>query len=110
MADATFRTAHSGQDGITPDQRPLLGAAGPDGFYLDCGHSGTGFKTGPAVGLAMSRADPRRAASEPSTCARSRSNGSMLGASSSASIPTRCSGGRALKPSIARNEVATPST
>ncbi len=54
MVDATFRTAHSGQDGITPDQRPLLGAAGPDGFYLDCGHSGTGFKTGPAVGLAMS--------------------------------------------------------
>jgi sarcosine oxidase subunit beta len=27
---------------------------GPDGFYLDCGHSGTGFKTAPAVGLAMS--------------------------------------------------------
>jgi sarcosine oxidase subunit beta len=54
MADATFTSAHSGQDGITPDQRPLLGPAGPDGFYLDCGHSGTGFKTGPAVGLAMS--------------------------------------------------------
>ena len=25
-----------------------------DGFYLDCGHSGTGFKTSPAVGLGMS--------------------------------------------------------
>ena len=31
----------------------MLGAIGPDGFYLDCGHSGTGFKTAPAVGLGM---------------------------------------------------------
>ena len=54
LIDGTFRTAHSGQDGLTPDQRPMLGQAGPDGFYLDCGHSGTGFKTAPAVGLAMS--------------------------------------------------------
>jgi sarcosine oxidase subunit beta len=54
MTDATFRTAHSGQDGITPDQRAILGPAGPDGFYLDCGHSGTGFKTAPAIGLCMS--------------------------------------------------------
>ena len=54
MADATFQSAHSGQDGLTPDQRPLLGPAGPDGFYLDCGHSGTGFKTAPAIGLCMS--------------------------------------------------------
>jgi sarcosine oxidase subunit beta len=53
LVDGTFRSAHSGQDGLTPDQRPILGAAGPDGFYLDCGHSGTGFKTAPAVGLAM---------------------------------------------------------
>jgi sarcosine oxidase, subunit beta len=56
LIDGTFRTAHSGQDGLTPDQRPLLGAAGPsgpDGFYLDCGHSGTGFKTSPAIGLGM---------------------------------------------------------
>ena len=53
LVDGTFRSAHSGQDGITPDQRPILGAAGPDGFFLDCGHSGTGFKTAPAVGLGM---------------------------------------------------------
>ena len=53
LLDGTFRTSHSGQDGLTPDQRPMLGQAGPDGFYLDCGHSGTGFKTAPAVGLAM---------------------------------------------------------
>ena len=53
LVDATFRTAHAGQDGLSPDQRAILGAAGPDGFYLDCGHSGTGFKTAPAVGLGM---------------------------------------------------------
>jgi sarcosine oxidase subunit beta len=54
MEAGTLRTAHGGQDGITPDQHAILGAAGPDGFYLDCGHSGTGFKTAPAVGLCLS--------------------------------------------------------
>ena len=29
LIDGTFRTSHSGQDGLTPDQRPMLGAAGP---------------------------------------------------------------------------------
>jgi sarcosine oxidase subunit beta len=56
LVDGTFHSAHSGQDGITPDQRPILGPAGPagpDGLYLDCGHSGTGFKTAPAIGLGM---------------------------------------------------------
>jgi sarcosine oxidase, subunit beta len=54
LIDGTFRTSHSGQDGLTTtDQRPLLGPAGPDGFFLDCGHSGTGFKTAPAVGLGL---------------------------------------------------------
>jgi sarcosine oxidase subunit beta len=53
MEEGTFHSAHSGQDGITPDQRPVLGIAGPDGFVLDCGHSGTGFKTAPAVGSAL---------------------------------------------------------
>jgi len=56
LRDGTFRSAHSGQDGLTPDERPILGSAGsagPAGFYLDCGHSGTGFKTSPAIGLGM---------------------------------------------------------
>jgi sarcosine oxidase subunit beta len=54
MTDGTFRTAHGGQDGITTaDQRPILGRAGPDGFYLACGFSGTGFKTAPAVGACL---------------------------------------------------------
>lgn len=42
-----------GIDGITPDQRAILGQAGPQGFYLACGFSGTGFKIAPAVGLCM---------------------------------------------------------
>ncbi len=54
MKDGGLHSAHGGYDGITPDQHALLGAAGPDGFYLDCGHSGTGFKTAPAIGLCMS--------------------------------------------------------
>ena len=53
MEAGTLRTTHGGQDGITPDQHAILGAAGPEGFYLDCGHSGTGFKTAPAVGLCL---------------------------------------------------------
>jgi glycine/D-amino acid oxidase-like deaminating enzyme len=53
MEAGTLRTAHGGQDGITPDQRPILDRVGPDGFFLDCGFSGTGFKTAPAVGACM---------------------------------------------------------
>ncbi len=54
MADGSLRTDHGGQDGITTaDQRPILGRAGPDGFYLACGFSGTGFKTAPAVGACL---------------------------------------------------------
>lgn len=54
MAGGTFRTAHGGQDGITPDQRAIIDQAGPDGFYLACGFSGTGFKTAPAIGACLS--------------------------------------------------------
>jgi sarcosine oxidase subunit beta len=54
MRDGTFHSAHAGQDGITPDQRPVLGQAGPDGFILACGFSGTGFKIAPAIGISIS--------------------------------------------------------
>ncbi len=54
MENGSLHSAHGGYDGITPDQHPMLGQAGPDGFYLDCGFSGTGFKTAPAVGQCMS--------------------------------------------------------
>ncbi|HLE15379.1 MAG TPA: FAD-binding oxidoreductase [Anaerolineales bacterium] len=49
----SLHSAHGGYDGITPDQRAILGQAGPDGFYLDCGFSGTGFKISPAVGACL---------------------------------------------------------
>jgi sarcosine oxidase subunit beta len=53
LENGSLQSAHGGYDGITPDQHPMLGSAGPDGFYLQCGFSGTGFKTSPAVGLCM---------------------------------------------------------
>lgn len=53
LENGGLHSAHGGYDGITPDQHALLGAAGPEGFYLDCGHSGTGFKIAPAVGRCM---------------------------------------------------------
>jgi sarcosine oxidase subunit beta len=54
MEKGYLHTAHGGYDGITPDQHPMLGQAGPEGFYLQCGLSGTGFKIAPAIGLCMS--------------------------------------------------------
>lgn len=54
MENGHLHTAHGGYDGLTPDQHPLLGQAGPGGFYLQCGMSGTGFKIAPAIGLCMS--------------------------------------------------------
>lgn len=54
MELGSLHSAAGGVDGITPDQRAILGQAGPDGFYLACGFSGTGFKIAPAVGACMS--------------------------------------------------------
>jgi sarcosine oxidase subunit beta len=53
MVHGSLHSAHGGYDGITPDQRAILGRAGPEGFYLVCGFSGTGFKIAPAVGACM---------------------------------------------------------
>jgi sarcosine oxidase subunit beta len=53
MEKGSMHSSHGGFDGITPDQRAILGPAGPDGFYLACGFSGTGFKIAPAVGACM---------------------------------------------------------
>jgi len=55
MDEAGLHSAHSGQDGITPDMHPIIGPAGPEGFYLDTGFSGTGFKIAPAVGAALAQ-------------------------------------------------------
>jgi sarcosine oxidase subunit beta len=53
MDKGSLQSSHGEYDGITPDQRALLGAAGPEGFFLTCGFSGTGFKIAPAVGACM---------------------------------------------------------
>ncbi len=53
MEESSLHSAHTGYDGLSPDQRAILGPAGPEGFWLNCGHSGTGFKIGPAVGLCL---------------------------------------------------------
>jgi len=53
MEQATLHSDHGGYDGITPDQRAVIGQMGPEGFYLQCGFSGTGFKIAPAVGACM---------------------------------------------------------
>jgi sarcosine oxidase subunit beta len=53
MESGGLHSAHGGYDGITPDQHPMLGAYGSDGYYLDCGFSGTGFKIAPAVGACL---------------------------------------------------------
>ena len=53
-AQAGFQGSHGGSDGITPDQRAIMGRYGPDGLVFQTGMSGTGFKIAPAVGLAIS--------------------------------------------------------
>jgi sarcosine oxidase subunit beta len=37
----------------TASRLTIIGPAGPDGFYLACGFSGTGFKIAPAVGASL---------------------------------------------------------
>ena len=54
MEEGSLHSTHVGRDGLTPDQRAIMDQAGPDGFYIACGFSGTGFKLSPAVGVCMS--------------------------------------------------------
>ncbi|MBK8417336.1 FAD-binding oxidoreductase [Candidatus Villigracilis saccharophilus] len=54
MEQGSLHSSHVGRDGLTPDQRAIIGAAGPQGYFLATGFSGTGFKLSPAVGLCMS--------------------------------------------------------
>jgi sarcosine oxidase subunit beta len=53
MEGGALHSSHGGFDGLSSDQRAILGPAGPDGYYLACGFSGTGFKIAPAVGACM---------------------------------------------------------
>jgi sarcosine oxidase subunit beta len=55
LADAPYRSGRSGILDVTPDGRPILGPAGPEGLFLAVGWSGTGFKKAPAVGAEVAR-------------------------------------------------------
>ena len=50
LGGAPYLTGRAGVLDTTPDGRPVLGPAGPEGLYLATGWSGTGFKKAPAVG------------------------------------------------------------
>lgn len=54
MEQGSLHSSHVGRDGLTPDQRAIIGQAGPEGYYLATGFSGTGFKLSPAIGLCLS--------------------------------------------------------
>ncbi len=64
LSGAAYRAGRAGVLDMTPDTRPVLGPAGPDGLYLAAGWSGTGFKKAPAVGAEVARwvceGQPRR--------------------------------------------------
>jgi sarcosine oxidase, subunit beta len=65
LAHAPYRSGRSGILDMTPDGRPILGPAGPEGLFLAVGWSGTGFKKAPAVGAELahwvSEGAPKRA-------------------------------------------------
>lgn len=54
MEEGSLHSSHVGRDGLTPDQRAVIGQAGPAGYYLVTGFSGTGFKLSPAIGVCVS--------------------------------------------------------
>ncbi len=63
LIDGTFRTSHSGQDGLTTtDQRPLLGPAGPDGLLPRLRPQRDGLQDVPGGRPRDGRVDPRRRA------------------------------------------------
>ncbi len=53
MERGSLQSASTGYDGLTTDQRAILDQTGPQGHFLVCGFSGTGFKIAPAVGACM---------------------------------------------------------
>jgi sarcosine oxidase subunit beta len=50
LADAAVTHAWAGLYELTPDHNPIIGPAGPDGFYVIAGFSGHGFQHAPAAG------------------------------------------------------------
>ncbi|HXW85475.1 MAG TPA: FAD-binding oxidoreductase, partial [Candidatus Binataceae bacterium] len=55
LREAQYVRGHAGIYDVSPDSRPVLGAIDAvPGLFVAAGFSGTGFKTSPAVGAAMS--------------------------------------------------------
>jgi sarcosine oxidase subunit beta len=54
MEEGSYHSSLVGRDGLTPDQRAIIGETNLQGYYLATGFSGTGFKLSPAVGLCVS--------------------------------------------------------
>ncbi len=52
-AGATLVRGVVGLYDFTPVGQPIIDRAGPDGYYVACGFSGTGFKSAPATGLGL---------------------------------------------------------
>jgi sarcosine oxidase subunit beta len=53
MEEGSYHSSLVGRDGLTPDQRAIIGETSLEGYYLATGFSGTGFKISPAVGLCL---------------------------------------------------------
>lgn len=54
MADGLSQGGWAGFYDMTPDEKCLVGELPIKGIYVNAGHSGTGFKTAPALGLCLS--------------------------------------------------------
>lgn len=50
LADASIVKSWAGLYEMTPDAMPVIGRAGPEGFYTIAGFSGHGFQHSPAAG------------------------------------------------------------
>lgn len=55
MASLKLAQVWAGAEAQTPDGLPLLGPAGPDGFYLATGFSNHGFQVSPEIGRLVAR-------------------------------------------------------
>ncbi len=53
LENARIRTGWGGLYEVTPDNHPLIGAAGEPGWWLACGFSGHGVMHAPATGMLM---------------------------------------------------------
>ena len=53
LSEAAVTHAWAGLYEMTPDHNPVIGPAGPDGFFAIAGFSGHGFQQAPAAGRAL---------------------------------------------------------